>query len=243
MGNELRFLSAEQTQAFDVEYVNDLLFERVKQAINHHCGPFTPTRFVDVGGGNGSYSDKILEHFPMANTVVVEPDQGLLNKNRVHPRKSLMHAPFQHMDTLARTDVINFNWVLHHFVSDNYQASCHAQLSALKLANEMLSQDGIVTIFENFYDDKNGGDVPGKRINQLTSSQLLSPITRYFGANTAGVGVAFHSEKTWVSMLEKAGFTDIQVSHCYDFGNLNKTKRRLLGIDKQRVGFISAKKA
>ena len=90
----VRLLTTEQTQTFDEEYVCDTLFQQVKPYYNIYS---RQNRFdvLDVGGGNGTYADRLLRNFQRAHVTVLEPDEYLLSRNRKHLRKNIVQGTFQ----------------------------------------------------------------------------------------------------------------------------------------------------
>lgn len=242
MVGSVKLLSTEQTQAFDIEYVDDSMFNLVIEALDKYQVSHTPFSLLDVGGGNGKYADKVLRNFAQASVVIVEPDSFLAEKNHPHERKQVIQSTFQNVALPQRLQAIQFNWVLHHFVTDGYHNTCCLQRQALKEAYSALEPGGIIMIFENFYEGGVIEDLPSQLIFHLTSSELLAPITDKLGANTAGVGVCFHSAQFWREQLDLAGFCHIQETHCYDFGTLSTLKRIGLTLKHQRVGLLVAQK-
>lgn len=238
----VKLLDESQTQSFDTEYVNEDLFTVVTRAIQNNFSPNDTIKFMDVGGGNGLYGDRVLSNYDNAEVTIVEPDKYLLGRNRPHPRKKLYAQTFQDIDKLSSYDVIEFNWVLHHFVGKNRANTLALQEQGLNKAFDLLKPGGIVLIFENFYDGMVLDNLPSWLIYRLTASALLSPMTKRLGANTAGVGVCFHSKRTWENMLNHCGFHIQQSDHCYDFGNLSHLKKAVLTIKQQHVGFLVAQK-
>lgn len=235
----IRLLSGQQTEYFDEEYVNDHLFKQIKPYLDKY--QFNQ-RFsiLDIGGGNGVYADRLIRTYSNATVTLVEPDRFLLNKNQFHPRKRIVAKTFQESRLVEQSyDVIQFNWVLHHFVSDNYKATRKLQLESLAEAKKYLKPGGTIIILENFYDGRWLDDAPGRIIYQLTASNLLESMISKAGANTAGVGVSFHSEKAWLKMLDTLHFKTCYIEHCYDFSELSSLKRNLLGIKNQRVGLFA----
>lgn len=157
---------------------------------------------LDVGGGNGTYIDLLLDNLPDSNGTVVELSTGMIEKNIPRANKSLVCDNFLDWSTRQLTrnteyDLICFNFVLHHFVGKNYSASLALQNRALENAKKLLSEDGMIVIYEILYNGRKGSDLPGRIIHALTSSKLLENLIKKLGANTAGFGVCFHSEKTW----------------------------------------------
>jgi ubiquinone/menaquinone biosynthesis C-methylase UbiE len=243
MISEVRLLEQAQTEAFDTEYVDDNLFSIVSKNMDRHFHREEKIPMMDVGGGNGRFSDKILTHYPNAEITVLEPEATLLEKNAYHKNKTLCSSTFQDYPEDNNTfDIIEFNWVLHHFVSHSYASTYDLQMRSLEKAYQLLKPGGVVVIFENFYEGFIDNDIPGNVIYHLTSSSVLKKLTKHLGANTAGVGVCFHSQKKWINMIKDVGFEIDSAQHCYDFGNLSIVKQLALGISKQYVGIILGKK-
>ncbi|RJX75327.1 class I SAM-dependent methyltransferase [Vibrio sinensis] len=242
MDDSIKLLTPEQAIAFDTEYIDEELFGFVTRTLSAYLDTPEEAHFLDVGGGNGIYADKLLKHYSGCHVTVVEPEACLLNKNVPHENKHLKHDLFQNVTVEQEFDLIQFNWVLHHFVSDTYEASCHLQENALIQAYKMLKPGGMVVIFENFYEGAASSDRPGQLLFNLTASKVLAPLTKKMGANTAGIGVCFHSELYWRKLCLMAGFKQMASSHCYDFGNLSPLKKRILQIENQRVGLLIAVK-
>ena len=64
-------LDDEQLQGFDTEYVTDQRWVPVKRCIDRDFpgGYFT---FLDIGGGNGLFTDRILANYPKSTGVVLD---------------------------------------------------------------------------------------------------------------------------------------------------------------------------
>lgn len=243
MNAEVRTLDDGQTRQFDVEYISEDLFRRVRLQLETYLGSQQTFHLMDIGGGNGLFSDRVLNTFPQARVTLLEPDAYLLGRNRPQERKYLLQGTFQDATIEAASlDAIELNWVLHHFVGDSYAETVRLQKSALQKAYHALRPGGILLIFENYYDGVAGSDLPGRLIYELTAARSLKVLTERLGANTAGVGVGFHSHRTWVNWVREAGFDIVADQHCYPFGNLGALKRSMLGLKEQRVGFLAARK-
>lgn len=243
MNTTVRRLGTEQTSTFDTEYVDQKMFNTLVKYIDMLYPTEQPFHMLDIGGGNGVYADKILSHYPNSHVTLVEPERSLIDRNTNHPRKSLLCTSFQNLQLEQEYDIIQFNWVLHHFVSDSYSASIELQKQALEKSFTHLKPKGIVVVFENFYEGVFIRNLPSSLIYQSTSSKVLAPLTSKLGANTAGVGVCFNSRSAWHDMLIAAGFSAVLHVPFYVFGNLGYLKSQLLHIKQQNVGLLIAKKA
>jgi len=243
MKNTVKLLDSNQTQSFDTEYVDDYLFSIVVKAVDQYLTNIDKGEVIDVGGGNGMFIDRVLDYYPNFSATLVEPESTLLHKNSSRDNKKLIESTFQDFpESPKSTDLITLNWVLHHFVGCNYSNTYQLQLQALKKCYNLLKPGGIVFIFENFYEGKWVNDMPGSIIYHLTASSLMKEVTKKLGANTAGVGVSFHSRNTWINMLKESGFQIESAEICYPFGELSHAKKIALGLSGQYVGLIVGKK-
>ena len=239
--DSVKLLSTQQTSQFDTEYVNQALFEKIAP---HFIRQQKDRGFnlLDVGGGNGTYSDRVINHNTGTQVTLLEPDSYLLSRNKAHPRKNIVSGTYQERYFSPKFDAIQFNWVLHHFITGNYQQTTALQAASLRKAYTELKPGGRIIILENFYDGFLTNDLPSRIIFELTSMTSIKRFIKKAGANTAGVGVCFHSRKQWLDMVRAAGFRVICDEECYDYSELSWLKRVLLTIGRQYVGLIVAEK-
>jgi len=177
---------------------------------------------VDVGGGNGTFMDQLLLDFPNARGVNVELSPGMCKKNNVSVRKEVFCANFiewaeRQARNKRKVDVVFFNFVLHHFVSRGYAESISLQKTALEAASRIIADDGMIVVYEINYNGAWIDDLPSKLIHFLTSSRWMAPLIKALGANTAGYGVCFHSEKFWKSTYGCVGMSVVH-QHIIDRG-------------------------
>jgi hypothetical protein len=199
-----RVLSDAQVETFDEDYVEpgarwEVVRDRIRDAFRD--GPFT---FLDVGGGNGRFADRLLAEFPAARGTVLEPADLLLARNLPHTRKTLLRGTAAELPS-GRYDLICVHWLLHHLVASSYRTTIREQARTLVTLREHLTERGRISVYENIYQGWLLDDLPGRLIYAATSLRVLAPLTKRLGANTAGVGVAFHSRRRWTSMIEAAG--------------------------------------
>jgi hypothetical protein len=204
MTTTLKYLNDSQLETFDTEYMNEPRWNIFKKGIDQDF-PEGDFSFLDVGGGNGKFADLLLDNYPNSQGTVLDNSQLLLSRNHSHPRKTLISASVDELSKQAEKatyDLICFNWLLHHLVGDSYAQSIENISTTLRQATQMLSPRGRISIFENIYDGIIFDRLPSRLIFELTSSKSLATLTRKMGANTAGTGVCFLSQKKWSSTTQ-----------------------------------------
>ncbi len=196
----LTALSDEQASTFDTEYVTDARWQPVLRCIQRDF-PEGSFRFLDVGGGNGVFADRVLAAFPRARGTLLDTSELLLARNQASDRKKTVLANIADWQTSEKYDIVFCNWVLHHLVTRGAYWQTRANISkVLRVCDGLLSERGRLSIYENDYN----GVVdwfPGRAIFALTSSITLAPFVKKLGANTAGVGVCFLSHRQWLETL------------------------------------------
>jgi len=200
--NELKHLSEDQLESFNTEYVNGKFWDAVVERIDSHfpTGKFT---FMDIGGGNGVFTDRILNHYPQAEAVLLDNASNLIEINTKRPRKTIIMDSVENLENYLNTytiDIVFINWVLHHLVSDTYKKTRSNVANTLSIVKRNKSVK-YLAVFENNYNGILFDSLPGKLIYQITSLQSVKRLAKKMGANTAGVGVSFLSKKTWVKLF------------------------------------------
>jgi len=200
-------LSNEQLKEFDKEYVNDSLWAPIKRCMDRDF-PDGDFSFLDVGGGNGVFADRVLAAYPKATGVVLDNSQLLLSRNRQTPRKQAIIGDVENLERLGekKFDIVFFNWLLHHLVSRTYSQSRENIDRALRASKPLLTNRGRVSIYENMY---NGVLIDGLAswiIYRLTTAKTIARLVKKGGANTAGVGVCFLSYAQWCFSIKRAGY-------------------------------------
>jgi SAM-dependent methyltransferase len=234
---EMRKLDDSQVEAFDTEYVEGRRWGTVKRLIDNDF-PDGTFRFLDIGGGNGRFVDRLLEHYPNARGQVLDSSQLLLDRNRPDQRKTLKLDSVENLDRLdEKYDLICLHWLLHHLVSCSYAHTRLNQVNTLLTLSRLLTDRGRISIFENLYEGWLFNRMPGRLIYFLTSAKTIARLTRRMGANTAGVGVCFLSKEEWLSTIARGG---LRLVHYAEPDNwewtLSAIPRIFLHVRKRRVG-------
>lgn len=204
----MKTLDNSQLETFDTDYINDKRWKTIKEHIDRDFseGKFS---FLDIGGGNGVFADKILSYYPKSKGTVLDNSELLIKKQKFNFRKELICDSVENLSSLnQKYDIIFFNWLLHHLVADSYTESKNNILLALNSAIPLLCEHGRISIYENMYDGLILDSLPSSLVYNLTSNRAIAAVTRKMGANTAGVGVCFLSKNQWISTLNK---TDLEL--------------------------------
>lgn len=229
-------LADDQLEAFDSEFIDRNRRNKIKAYINRDF-PSGEFSFLDIGGGNGTFADKILESYPLARGTVIDNSELLLSKNSMNSRKRTVHAPIEGVGPILseKFDIIFMNFLLHHLVGSSYRDTRKNQVLGLKAAKDLLAFGGRISIFENLFDGLVLDIIPSHLIFQLTSSKILAPVIRTLGANTAGVGVCFLSKKEWEKTIMLAGLEILLFTDDDEF-DINLYKRIFLHLGYVRRG-------
>lgn len=234
---QIKQLNENQIKSFDVEYINGDKWHLIKNTIYSYF-PDEKFNFLDIGGGNGLFTDRILRTFPLSTGVLIDNSKLLLEKNTFNERKTLIYTSVESLEEVfvkKKFDIIFINWVLHHLVNKSYIKTHQNIGNTLVSAKRLLSSKGYLSIFENIYNGIFFANLPSYLIFQLTSSQLISPIIKYLGANTAGCGVCFLSKNQWEYLINKAGFQVLNYTDSQE-KDISSIQKLILHIGNAREG-------
>jgi SAM-dependent methyltransferase len=201
----LKKLAESQVESFDTVYVVGTRWDVVKARIDRDF-PTGDFHLLDLGGGNGAFTDAILEAYPAARGTVIDNSNVLLARNRSHKRKTLVCESVENLDSLQeKFDIICAHWLLHHLIGDSYAETRRNQMLTLQCLPRFLTPNGRISLFENMCNGWLIDNLPAYMTYQFTSARAIAAITRRMGANTAGVGVCYLSKVAWFNVLENVG--------------------------------------
>lgn len=232
----MKELSDDRLANFDTDYIENLVGWGKMEKVITTLFPDGRFSFLDVGGGNGTFADKLLARFPKAYGTVLDNAKFLLDKNSYHNRKKLIESSVErmthHLDG-SEFDLIVFNWALHHFVDDSYKKTIKSISNALRSSNQLLAENGLISVLENAYLPYFFEIWPSRIIYYSLSSKLLSFATKRLGVNTYGTGICYLSEKLWCSMIEDAGLKilNCEIMNSYELDAFKKVTCLIKGID------------
>ena len=239
----IKKLDDQQVLDFDTDYIQDDDWHKLVEYLRV-LFPEGDFSFLDIGGGNGVFCDKILDTFPKSTAVLLDNSEYLISLNKPSERKRIICDSVENMDkvfTSEKFDVIFLNLVLHHFVSNSYKATYKNVVNTFIRLKPLLSSRGYVYVFEDFYNGLIFDGLSGYLIFRLTSSKMLAGLTRKLGANTGGVGVCFRSRKQWGKIIKECEYEIIHEgkSHLFKFPLY---KKLLLHLGKVNMGYLWLKK-
>jgi len=239
----IKKLDDQQVLDFDTDYIQDDDWNKLREYL-WVLFPEGDFSFLDVGGGNGVFCDKVLDAFPKSSAVLLDNSEYLISLNKQSEKKIIICDSVENIDKLFQGeefDVIFLNLVLHHFVSNSYKATYKNVTNTFLRLKPLLSSRGYVYVFEDFYNGVIFDGLPSCLIYTLTSSKILAGLTRKLGANTGGVGVCFHSRKQWGKIIKECGYRIIHEgeSHLFTFPLY---KKLLLHLGKVNMGCLWLKK-
>lgn len=160
-------------------------------------------RVLDVGGGIGTVAKAIVDSVSNCEVHVVDNSPLAKEAFITDSRVKLFYEDFLTLNQNKSYQFIIFRTVLHHFVSDTETRTRELQSKALAKAKDMLSDDGVIFVTENFYEPLLGIDLTGRLIFELTVMKAFASLFRRLGANTAGEGVRFRSLAGWKILFEE----------------------------------------
>jgi ubiquinone/menaquinone biosynthesis C-methylase UbiE len=244
--SQIRVLDKSQVESFDTEYVNEEMWSTLQMILNERETIIGSSfSFLDIGGGNGKFTDRILSVFSESHGCLADNSSYLLSLNASNPRKTVIEVNVEEIKTLfpeQKFDIIFMNWVLHHFVKGGYRTTMRTQVDILTQAKDLLSKNGRIIVIENLPDGLFGETVCSFIINRVTSSKIFAPIVKKMGGNTAGVGICFLGERQWSKQFLLAGLHIEKITKFAKW-SLNPIKKVALTIKSIRAGIfvVSAK--
>jgi SAM-dependent methyltransferase len=199
--NFLKWSSQTTSESFDVKRIIDRIASLGSSKLV----------VLDVGGGIGAIAKLLAERFDNVTIDVVDCSALARDNFLTHQRVSLILDDFLEMKILRKYDVIIFRTVLHHLVGVTEKETERIQNRAMARAYQILSDDGVIFVTENFYEPMFGEDLTGKIIFQMTKIKTFASLFRKMGANTAGIGVRFRCFKSWSHLFSIHSYAIVDV--------------------------------
>ena len=97
MSDNVKKLTNEQIESFDVDYVqNHVGWDKIESFINKYF-PDKSFTFLDIGGGNGVFADRILETYNKAEGIIIDNSKYILSKNKPNSRKTIIECSVENI--------------------------------------------------------------------------------------------------------------------------------------------------
>lgn len=168
-------------------------------------------RIADLGGGDGRILDGCLDALPNAKGVLLDVAQEMVDANRSREDKQVLRGDLADVDAVLPEemsfDVVLLNVVLHHCIADSVSATRALQQRVLEQAAARLRPGGTLLVLEQIHQSPVFPEFASWLIFVLTRSKLVARVVKSLGANTAGVGVLFFSERRLLRLFRDAGLS------------------------------------
>ena len=112
---------------------------------------------------------------------------------------------------------------MHHCLDSGVSSTRRLQKTILTQASKRLAPGGFILVLEQIHESPLVPDLASLVIYRLTKSRLLAPLMGRFGANTAGVGVLFASQRRLRRLFDEAGMQIMKERLFRDDGSSWKT--------------------
>jgi hypothetical protein len=170
---------------------------------------------LDIGGGVGHFALAARQQLTLDCTVLDSDMESIARATEVGLKAELGDALTTRLGDDA--PVACFNLILHHLVSGRWSTTLALQKQAL--ANQLAGPpDKQLFVNEYVYESYVWQEFASRLIFAVTSSSVLSSIGRAVArfapslrANTFGIGVCFHTDRTWRRLFTQAGWRVEQV--------------------------------
>lgn len=188
---------------------------------------------LDVGGASGFFSRKLLESLKerglyVSIYIIDTTEYPTWYEKQTTDSGEIMFIKdsVENIDKIVKDvkfDLIFCNRVVHHLVTGgSYKSTAQVIDNCMKKLHGSLKATGQLCILDHFYDGFLIDSFPSEMIYWCTSCKipLLMRIFKKMGAESAGCGVFFLSEKMWGTLMEKCGFNRITLQR----SSASKTK-------------------
>lgn len=194
----LKWSSGIRAENYDVRATLEIL----------NCLPRRDLKGLDIGGGMGAFALAVVDALERCHITIVDRSVLAAENFVGNKRVSFCFGDFLEFSAEEKFDFILFKTVLHHLISSNDSRTRDLQLRALTKAKDLLKEDGVIIVEENFYEGIGGSDITGRVIFELTKLKSFERLFRILGANTAGEGVRFRCNASWNEIFKAVGLRE-----------------------------------
>jgi ubiquinone/menaquinone biosynthesis C-methylase UbiE len=197
-------------------------------------------KLLDIGGGNGNFSNLITENCPDINVTILDPSKKLLSEIE-NPKITKIIGELPDEIPLNGTfDYIHIKEVLHHITGKTVSESNMLLKESLMCVNDLLDKNGFLFIHEDFYEGYVIKKMPSYLIFYLLKIQNMLKVELPVKEFILGLKVYFYSRKELKKTLKECGFEIVDIK--LDYWS-NTTKKKIMLLKEWGRVLIIAKKS
>ena len=171
-------------------------------------------RILDIGGATGDFAYGVKRHFADASVQAYVVDPATYATWAPEALGKEVQFICDSSENLEKRfppksfDLIFANRVIHHFVQAGWRESLAGIEGVMCSVRKILKDDGLFCIMDHFYDGRFVDCSSSFLVHAFTSikNPTIAALVKRMGAESAGVGTCFLSEKMWMERLAKTGF-------------------------------------
>lgn len=196
-------------------------------------------RILDIGGATGDFAYGIKRYFgdiDIQVSVIDPTEYSTWSPEKLGNEIQFICDSSENIEKLFMPqsfDLVFANRVIHHFVQPGWRRSLQGIENVMRSVNTILKDDGLFCIMDHFYNGCFFDCSSSFLVHSFTSikNPTIAGWVKKMGAESAGVGTCFLSEKMWMDKLNKTGF---------DIRHIEKTQPDKMTLAKAVLMFKSA---
>jgi ubiquinone/menaquinone biosynthesis C-methylase UbiE len=197
-------------------YRYNSVFEKFKDRQN--------INILDIGGASGHFAIALYKKFEKNNCKVFVVDTTRYSTwDEEESKVEFIESSADNLKKLFKEntfDIVFANLVFHHFVKSTWKKSLEGMHEIMNQIAFIMKKGGYFLVSDHFY---NGflWDKATNRIVYTLTTCSLSPIIKLckkMGAESAGIGVCFLSEKMWYDLFSRASIEVERVHYGVELG-------------------------
>ena len=170
--------------------------------IRSNCGK----KFLDIGGGNGSFAISLLKIFPDLDVTIVDPSENFINIIHEEKMNKIIGYLPDKLNTEESFDFISCNWLFHHIVGSDICNSKNLLIDSIYSIKSHLYRPGYLIVNEIYYEGYIYKTLPRTAIFYMLRLQnklgIKIPL-KYFLNNLL---VCFYTRNELKQLLKECGF-------------------------------------
>jgi hypothetical protein len=191
---------------------------------------------LDVGGGNGYFSELIHQNYPNIGLTVLDPSKRLLSElSNPNINKVVGKLP-DNVPLNSKFDYIHVRAVFHHITGNTVGNSTKLLKRSLISLKNLLKDEGFILITEIYYEGYLIPKLPSYLIFYLLKLQNKFNIKIPFKDFLLGLEVYFYTRKELKIILKECGLEIVDIKS-YKRGN--KFQKMMLIKDLGKVSIIA----